>query len=263
MRFTSAFYRQNLAFPKICTFAFTLHRCKPTMNLFFLRRSMWPIDQIKDWFQLRTPISLHCRRFLWTRHKIKDGGYNNTNINKQLSPVQDTPALQAKHPSDFRRFLGPRQRSSGPFPNQRLVIEPRIETEITVLQLALKCAFKLIFHRCIFEFMINTAPPTSNSVHGREKCFKYNKFRATIFSGCVAQWSRMYASLKGDSEGESPLGSELESRRNRTLKHCTLFFFLVFLSFFFPLVCFPLFSLLIPKGTGWRLSAGSFVKMLF
>ena len=28
-------------------------------------------------------------------HKIKDGGYDNTNINKQLSPPQNTPALQA------------------------------------------------------------------------------------------------------------------------------------------------------------------------
>ena len=28
-------------------------------------------------------------------HKTKDGGYNNTNINKQLSPAQNTPALQA------------------------------------------------------------------------------------------------------------------------------------------------------------------------
>ena len=31
--------------------------------------------------------------FLWL--KIKDGGYNTTNINKQLSPAQITPALQA------------------------------------------------------------------------------------------------------------------------------------------------------------------------
>ena len=29
------------------------------------------------------------------RHK-KDGGYNSTNINKQLSPAQNTPAPQAK-----------------------------------------------------------------------------------------------------------------------------------------------------------------------
>ena len=27
-------------------------------------------------------------------HKIKDGGYNNTNMNK-VSPTQNTPALQA------------------------------------------------------------------------------------------------------------------------------------------------------------------------
>ena len=29
------------------------------------------------------------------RHE-KDGGYNSTNINKQLSPAQNTPAPQAK-----------------------------------------------------------------------------------------------------------------------------------------------------------------------
>ena len=28
----------------------------------------------------------------------KDGGYNSTNINKQLSPAQNTPALQANLP---------------------------------------------------------------------------------------------------------------------------------------------------------------------
>ena len=28
-------------------------------------------------------------------HKIKDGGYNNTTINKQLSSNQNTPAVQA------------------------------------------------------------------------------------------------------------------------------------------------------------------------
>ena len=29
--------------------------------------------------------------------KIKDGGYNNTTINKQLSSTQNTPAVQAYH----------------------------------------------------------------------------------------------------------------------------------------------------------------------
>ena len=40
-------------------------------------------------------------------------------------------------------------------------------------KMALKYAFKLIFVKWILQFIINTAPPTSNSVHGREKCFKF------------------------------------------------------------------------------------------
>ena len=36
---------------------------------------------------------------------IKDGGYNSTNINKQLSPAQITPAMQATlHPSRSLSF---------------------------------------------------------------------------------------------------------------------------------------------------------------
>ena len=31
-------------------------------------------------------------------HKIKDGGYNDTNINKQRPPAQNMPALQANGP---------------------------------------------------------------------------------------------------------------------------------------------------------------------
>ena len=33
---------------------------------------------------------------IFLRHN-KDGGYNSTNINKQLSPAQNTPALQASY----------------------------------------------------------------------------------------------------------------------------------------------------------------------
>ena len=33
---------------------------------------------------------------IFLRHNIKDGGYNSTNITKQLSPAQNTPALQAR-----------------------------------------------------------------------------------------------------------------------------------------------------------------------
>ena len=37
----------------------------------------------------------------------------------------------------------------------------------------MQCALKLVFLKCIFEFMINTAPPASNSVYAREKLFWY------------------------------------------------------------------------------------------
>ena len=46
--------------------------------------------------------------------------------------------------------------------------------------------------------MINSVPPTSNSIHGREKRFKHNNFRITIyykFIGCVEQWSRIQLHL--------------------------------------------------------------------
>ena len=39
------------------------------------------------------------------------------------------------------------------------------------MKIALKYALKLIFFKCIFEFMINTAPQASNNVYGREKLF--------------------------------------------------------------------------------------------
>ena len=35
--------------------------------------------------------------------------------------------------------------------------------------MVLKYSFKLFFLKCIFEFMINTAPQGSNSVNGKEK----------------------------------------------------------------------------------------------
>ena len=68
--------------------------------------------------------------------------------------------------------------------------------------MALKYAFKLIFLECIFEFMLNTAPPTSNSVHGREKCFKCNNFNLLIVQ-----------SLRGRGtvvKGQSSLLADLE-----------------------------------------------------
>ena len=43
----------------------------------------------------------------------------------------------------------------------------------------MKYAFKLIVLKCIFEFMINTAPPTAKSVYGSEKLFSYGKINSS------------------------------------------------------------------------------------
>ena len=51
--FNRLFTVKTLLFPKICTF---VHQGIPTTNWFCPRRSMLLIDQIKDWFQLRTSI---------------------------------------------------------------------------------------------------------------------------------------------------------------------------------------------------------------
>ena len=40
-------------------------------------------------------------------------------------------------------------------------------------------SFKLVFLKCIFECMINTALPASNSVYGREKLFRYDKINVS------------------------------------------------------------------------------------
>ena len=43
----------------------------------------------------RVPLALlFLHSLIFLRHN-KDGGYNSTNINKQLSPAQNVPALQA------------------------------------------------------------------------------------------------------------------------------------------------------------------------
>ena len=57
-------------------------------------------------------------------------------------------------------------------------------------EIALKYALKLIFLKFTFEFMINTAPPASNSVYGREKWFWYNKISHENMFVTVVQWSR-------------------------------------------------------------------------
>ena len=46
------------------------------------------------------------------------------------------------------------------------------------------------FLKCIFEFMINIAPPASNSVYGRENFFDLTKLIFLIMCVTVVQWSR-------------------------------------------------------------------------
>ena len=60
----------------------------------------------------------------------------------------------------------------------------------------LKYAFKLIFLKCIFEFMKNSDPPTSNSVHGREKCFKDDNVNGTIIRWLLGAMVKDLTSLQ-------------------------------------------------------------------
>ena len=55
-------------------------------------------------------------------------------------------------------------------------IEPESEFRPKYCKIALKDAVKLMFLKRIFKFMINAAPPASNSIYDREKWFKYNNF---------------------------------------------------------------------------------------
>ena len=54
--------------------------------------------------------------------------------------------------------------------------------------MVLKYSFKLFFLKCIFEFMINTAPQGSNSVNGRENTSRLSIFHFKLCSGHMAQW---------------------------------------------------------------------------
>jgi len=48
---------------------------------------------------------------------------------------------------------------------------------VSECKMVLKYSFKPFFLKCIFEFMINTAPQGSNSVNGREKYFNCINFK--------------------------------------------------------------------------------------
>ena len=56
--------------------------------------------------------------------------------------------------------------------------------------------------------MINSVPPTSNSIHGREKCFKQNNFGITIIQWLCGVLVKDPTSLIDLSEGVSLNPSE-------------------------------------------------------
>ena len=67
--------------------------------------------------------------------------------------------------------------------------------------MVLKYSFKLFFLKCIFEFMIITAPQRSNSVNGREKYFKSVNFKS--IKPCSCRMAQRYeASLSALEEVE-------------------------------------------------------------
>ena len=81
----------------------------------------------------------------------------------------------------------------------------------------MKYTLKLIFLKCIFEFMINTAPTASNSVYGREKLFWYDKIN---FSNHVCHCGAVVKEFlaRADKPGSTPGNAA----------------FCSFLTFFFP-----------------------------
>ena len=60
--------------------------------------------------------------------------------------------------------------------------------------MVLKYSFKLFFLKCIFEFIINTAPEGSNTVNGRGKYFNTNNFKnGTAFEWPSGMWPHVFA----------------------------------------------------------------------
>ena len=72
-----------------------------------------------------------------------------------------------------------------------------------IMRNTMKHALKLIFLKCIFEFVINTAPTVSNSVYGREKLFWYDKINFSYhMCHCGAVVQELLA--RKDKPGSTP-----------------------------------------------------------
>ena len=65
-------------------------------------------------------------------------------------------------------------------------VKPESELRPKWCKVAFKWAFKLLFLKCIFEFMINTAPPRIEN-----NAFSITILAKQLFSGCKVQWSRI------------------------------------------------------------------------
>ena len=106
----------------------------------------------------------------------------------------------------------------------------RIKTEITQKLMVLKYAFKL------FSSNVSLNPPTSNSIHWREKCFKYNCFSSKIIQSLCGTVVKDLISFVGDSEGVS------SNPVKAILYNLVLFFFFVVFDHFLPIWLVSLYS---------------------
>ena len=73
-------------------------------------------------------------------------------------------------------------------------------------EITLKYALKLVFLKCVFEFMINAALPAENSVFGREKLFSYDKInfsKHVRYCGAVVMEFLARADKPGSTPGDA------------------------------------------------------------
>ena len=96
--------------------------------------------------------------------------------------------------------------------------------------MVLKYAFKL------FSSNVSLNPPTSNSIHWREKCFKYNFFSSKIIQSLCGTVVKDLISFVGDSEGVS------SNPVIAILYKLVLFFFFVVFDHFLPIWLVSLYS---------------------
>ena len=99
----------------------------------------------------------------------------------------------------------------------------------------MKYALKLIFLKCLFEFMMNTAPPASNSVYGREQLFWYDKINFSnhvCHCGAVVKELLARADKPGSTPGDAVFCFFVPFFFSCLVSFLTLFFLLAFFSLF-------------------------------